>query len=107
MEWIGRLRASVAPLAGQSGRNILAEDSTIQINCQEVWREISNYIDGDINPELRNRMRQHLEGCAHCTAILDGANNVIRLVADGRSFSLPAGFSERLRNRIARNKDGD
>jgi anti-sigma factor RsiW len=67
-----------------------------------VWRELSNYIDGQVDPELRLRMEEHLKGCKHCSAILDGANNVIRLVADGRTFDLPDGFSDRLRNRLER-----
>lgn len=85
----------------------MTEDRSIEISCQEVWREISNYIDGGIDPDLRTSMQQHFERCAHCKAILDGTNNVIELVGDGRSFSLPTGFSERLRNRISRNKAGD
>ena len=28
---------------------------TIEISCVEVWREISNYIDAEISPELRER----------------------------------------------------
>ena len=74
--------------------------SVVEISCVEVWRELSNYIDGAIDPELRLRMEQHFKGCEHCTAILDGTRNVIRLVGDGRAFDLPAGFSERLKKRL-------
>jgi anti-sigma factor RsiW len=74
--------------------------ATIEINCLEVWREISNYIDGEIDSELRQRMEEHFKGCEHCSAILDGASNVVRLVGDGRAFELPAGFSDRLRKRL-------
>ena len=73
----------------------------IEISCVEVWRELSNYIEGDVDPELRRRMEEHFRGCEHCTAILDGTQNVVRLVGDGRTFDLPRGFSERLRKRIA------
>ena len=73
---------------------------TIEISCLEVWREISNYIDQGVDAELRARMEEHLKHCDHCAAILDGAQNVVTLVADGRSFDLPSGFSERLRQRI-------
>ena len=73
----------------------------IEISCLEVWREISNYIDQEIDPELRRRMEEHFKVCEHCSAILDGAKNVVRLVGDGRVFDLPAGFSERLKKRLA------
>jgi anti-sigma factor RsiW len=73
---------------------------TIEINCLDVWRELSNYIDGAIDPELRLRMENHFKGCEHCSAILDGTRNVIQLVGDGRVFDLPTGFSERLKRRL-------
>ena len=72
----------------------------IEISCIEVWRELSNYIDGDVDPELRRRMEVHFQGCEHCSAILDGSKNVVRLVGDGKTFDLPAGFSDRLRKRL-------
>jgi hypothetical protein len=72
----------------------------IEISCLEVWREISNYIDNEVDPELRARMEAHFKVCAHCTAILDGTQNVLKLVADGVEFDLPEGFSQRLYNKI-------
>lgn len=66
----------------------------------EVWREISNYIDNEVDPELRARMEAHFKVCAHCTAVLEGTQNVVKLVADGVEFDLPEGFSRRLYNKI-------
>jgi hypothetical protein len=74
--------------------------SVIEISCLEVWREISNYIDDEVDPELRARMDAHFRVCAHCTAVLDGTKNVVKLVADGVEYELPSGFSERLYNKI-------
>ena len=74
--------------------------NVVEISCVEVWRELSNYIDGAIDPELRLRIEEHFKGCEHCAAILDGTRNVIRLVGDGRAFDLPAGFSDRLKKRL-------
>ena len=70
--------------------------ATIEISCVEVWREISNYLDEEISPEMRERMEAHFKACAHCTAVLDGTRNVVGLVGDGRVFPLPDGFSKRL-----------
>ena len=74
----------------------------IEISCEDVWREISNYVDGDVDPVLRERIAAHLKSCAHCSAVVDGTHNLIRLVGDGRSFDLPNGFSERLKQRLAK-----
>lgn len=70
--------------------------ATIEISCVEVWREISNYLEGEISIELRERMEAHFKACAHCTAVLDGTRNVVGLVGDGRLFQIPDGFSKQL-----------
>jgi anti-sigma factor (TIGR02949 family) len=72
----------------------------IEISCVEVWREISNYLDDEISPELRERMEAHFKACAHCTAVLDGTRNIVKLVGDGRVFQVPEGFSERLHKKL-------
>src|ERR1700752_2097783 len=72
----------------------------IEISCVEVWREISNYLDEEISPELRERMEAHFKACAHCTAVLDGTRNVVGLVGDGRVFQMPEGFSKRLYKKL-------
>jgi anti-sigma factor RsiW len=65
-----------------------------------VWQYISAYIDGEVDAELRARIEGHLETCEICSAVLDSTRNVIVLVADERVFELPAGFSERLHDRL-------
>jgi anti-sigma factor (TIGR02949 family) len=72
----------------------------VELNCQDVIQGISEYLDHEMSADLRRQMEQHFKGCEHCTAILDGTRNVIALVGDGRTFLLPAGFSERLLVRL-------
>lgn len=74
--------------------------ATIEISCVEVWREISNYLDGDIPLAFRERMEAHFKVCGHCTAVLDGTRNVVGLVGDGRLFQIPDGFGKRLHKKI-------
>jgi anti-sigma factor (TIGR02949 family) len=74
--------------------------SIIEISCVEVWREISNYLDGEVSAELRERLRAHFDTCHHCAAVLDGTRNVVELFGDGKTFPIPEGFSERLYKKI-------
>ncbi|HVR23623.1 MAG TPA: zf-HC2 domain-containing protein [Candidatus Polarisedimenticolia bacterium] len=67
-----------------------------EISCEEVWREVSNYLDKEISVALRARMTEHFKDCKHCSAVLDGTRNVVKLVGDAKTFELPPGFSERL-----------
>jgi anti-sigma factor (TIGR02949 family) len=72
----------------------------IEISCVEVWREISNYIDETVAPELRDRIEAHFKVCKHCTAVLDGTRNVVKLVADEAEFEVPAGLGSRLYSKL-------
>jgi Putative zinc-finger len=74
----------------------------IEISCLEVWREISSYIDDGVDPELRARMEAHFKVCKHCSAVLDGARNVVRLIADGAEFEVPARLSNRIYGKLDR-----
>jgi predicted anti-sigma-YlaC factor YlaD len=74
----------------------------VEISCEEVWREVSNYLEGEISSELRSRMEEHLKGCKHCTAVLDGTRNVVQLVGDARIFELPSAVSDRLYQKLGR-----
>src|SRR6266404_5448996 len=73
------------------------------VSCEEVWREISNYLEGEVGPGLRAAMEEHLRGCKHCTAVLDGTRNVIQLYGDERMVEVPLGFSHRLHRRLEEN----
>jgi anti-sigma factor RsiW len=72
----------------------------MEISCVEVWREISNYVDGAGDPELRARIEAHFKNCKHCSAIHDGTRNVVGLIGDGKTFEVPAAFSARLYDKL-------
>jgi len=71
------------------------------VNCEHVWREISNYLENEVDSATRAAMEAHFKECKHCTAVLDGTRNVVQLYGDDRLFELPAGFSQRLQRRLA------
>ena len=75
-------------------------DIRIPLPCRHVFRHISDYLEDSVDAETRARMEAHFKECAHCTAVLDGSRNVLRLVGDGRSFELPQGFSRRLYEKL-------
>src|SRR5216683_2659455 len=77
------------------------------VKCEEVWREVSNYLDGDVSPDLRVAIDEHVRGCKGCTAVLDGARNVVQLYGDERMLEVPLGFSHRLHRRLEGNMPGN
>lgn len=73
------------------------------IKCEEVWREVSNYLDGEVEPGLRTAIEEHVRGCERCAAVVDGTRNVIQLYGDERMLEVPVGFSRRLHQRLENN----
>jgi hypothetical protein len=73
------------------------------VTCEEVWREVSNYLDDEVAPDLRAAMEVHFRGCHKCSAVLDGTRNVIGLYEEDRMFEPPQGFSQRLHQRLEQN----
>lgn len=72
----------------------------MRIDCKHVWEHLSAYIDGDVDVMLRAEIDHHLEHCEICSAVLDSTRNVVVLMADDRVFEIPAGYSERLHQRL-------
>jgi predicted anti-sigma-YlaC factor YlaD len=73
----------------------------IEITCEQVRREVSNYADAELTDDLRQKIEDHVRRCPGCKAVYDGVRNVISLVGHGEIIELPAGFSERLYRRLA------
>lgn len=78
------------------------DQSIIELDCSAVRQELVNWMDGDIHPALRARIDAHLSHCAHCTAIYDGARNVVRLVGAKGCLELPVDLSRRLYQKLLR-----
>ncbi|MGH9495301.1 MAG: anti-sigma factor family protein [Candidatus Sulfotelmatobacter sp.] len=70
------------------------------VSCEQVWHEVSNYVEGDVDAGLRAAMDEHFQTCAKCRSVLHGMRNVIQLYGDERMIEVPAGFSRRLERRI-------
>ncbi|HEX3738979.1 MAG TPA: zf-HC2 domain-containing protein [Terriglobales bacterium] len=73
------------------------------VNCEQVWREISNYLEGEVDPGLRAAMDEHIGGCQRCSTVLAGTRNVVALYGDERMVEMPLGFSYRLQRRLDEN----
>jgi len=73
------------------------------VTCEAMWHEISNYLDGEVAPDLRAAMEEHLRECTKCRAVVEGTRNVVGLYGEETMFEPPLGFSQRLRRRLEEN----
>jgi predicted anti-sigma-YlaC factor YlaD len=66
------------------------------VSCKTIVANLSEYLDGDASPEMRQKIEKHLRSCHRCTAVYDSTRKMLVITGDERVFELPAGFSERL-----------
>jgi predicted anti-sigma-YlaC factor YlaD len=66
------------------------------VSCKTIIANLSDYLDGNATPEMRQKIEKHLRGCHRCTAVYDSTRKMLVITGDERIFEIPAGFSERL-----------
>jgi hypothetical protein len=90
------------------GPEAMLEGKTIvEISCFEVWRRISDFVDDDVESDLKERLEFHFGRCKHCKALLDGTRNVVTLIGDEHAFDIPRGASERITSALLRRIEED
>ena len=70
------------------------------VTCEQVLKEVSNFLDDDVAPELRAEIIEHLRHCHRCSVLVDSTRKVIYVAGDERVFELPVGYSKRLHDLI-------
>jgi hypothetical protein len=73
----------------------------MELKCEHVWRDISDYVDGELDTELRQDIARHIATCQRCTAVYTGTVNIVQLYGDERMFSIPAQFVPALHRRLS------
>ena len=73
----------------------------MDLKCEEVWREISNYVDDAVEAGLRGDIERHVAGCRRCSAVLAGTKNVVQIYGDARMFDIPVEFGASLHRRLS------
>ncbi len=61
-----------------------------------MFRRISDYLDGDLDADLKRAIEAHACGCHHCEVIIDTTRMTIKLYCDGQSVILPIQVHHRL-----------
>lgn len=76
------------------------------MTCEAVIREISNYIDGDLDAAMRREIEGHLKGCKECQVIIDQTKLTVDIFCDSEMVELPADVRQRLHEALRRKMHG-
>lgn len=70
------------------------------MNCKGVIREISNYIDGDLDLAAKQELEQHLGHCTECNLVVDQTRKTVEIFCDSEPVALPETVRSRLHQAI-------
>lgn len=70
------------------------------MNCEELVAYLSDYIDQNLDEELRQDAQEHLATCHNCRVVLDTTQKTIFLYRKTGQEKIPAPRREALFNRL-------
>ena len=66
------------------------------MNCKGLIRELSNYIDGELDPTVKAEIERHLEHCDDCRVVVDTTRKTVQVFCHSEPVPLPTDVRSRL-----------
>lgn len=70
------------------------------MECPRASSLLSQYIDGDLSPEVRRMMDEHLAGCEKCSSELREIARTVETLGSLERIAAPQGFLARVHTRV-------
>jgi predicted anti-sigma-YlaC factor YlaD len=67
------------------------------VNCRNIVKELSNYLDESLDSSLRASIEKHLEHCEDCRIVVDTTKQTIQIFCNAEPAPLPEETRQRLR----------
>jgi anti-sigma factor RsiW len=70
------------------------------VKCKDFLNELTDYLDGKINENLRMELDEHLHWCHECHVVMDTTKKTIEIYRDNELYELPNDLRDRLHQAI-------
>jgi hypothetical protein len=70
------------------------------VNCTDFLAKLTDFFDGNIEPELMTEVKEHLGSCHHCEVVVDTTRKTIEVYRGSEIYEFPDELSIRLRAAI-------
>jgi len=66
------------------------------VNCKKVILELSSYLDGVLDSNMRSDLELHLSRCTDCRIVVDTCRKTIQIFCNSEPVPLPDDVRKRL-----------
>jgi len=66
------------------------------VNCKKVVQELTSYLDGVLDSEMRADLELHLSRCTDCRVVVDTTRKTIQIFCNSEPVPLPEDVRKRL-----------
>ena len=70
------------------------------MNCKEFLKELTDYLDGAIDPKLQADLEDHLVWCHDCYVVCNTTKMTIQVYRENQLYELPDDLRSRLRSAV-------
>ena len=72
------------------------------LTCKDFLRELSEFLDEDLDAEVRAKLERHITECPNCWVIADTTRKTVRIYKGMDPYPVPKDVEERLMQAIER-----
>lgn len=76
------------------------------MNCRNIVKELSNYLDEALDSTLKASIEKHLENCEDCKVVVDTTKQTIQIYCNSEPAPLPEDTRVRLRDALRKRLRG-
>ena len=71
-----------------------------KLECQEVFAQLSEYIDGELPGDLCAELSRHIDGCAPCIEFIESLRRAKALCREFKAGEKPAALDSAVREQM-------
>ncbi|MFN7935355.1 MAG: zf-HC2 domain-containing protein [Bryobacteraceae bacterium] len=79
---------------------------TFLLTCKDFLHELSDYLDGTCDPDLRSKLEKHINECPNCWVICDTSSKTIQVYRGMDPQPIPQEIHDRLMSAIQKKMSG-
>ena len=70
------------------------------MKCNDFLKELTDYLDGTANVDVRLELEEHLHWCHDCYVVMNTTKKTIEIYRDNKLYELPENLRSRLHQAI-------